>query len=293
MTRGDPLPMWIANGTDATSGSRLLTVPISVSDQTDAAEQAWPFGHAYDVLGLLRADVPISTALNNTARFPYLEPFGAVLPRNRGAGGENDGKPHEIIDGGYFENERLETALELGEWLTREGPKLLKTKAVEPIIVQATASGSAPDPSAAIVRCTDPGLGPHQPASTGELQIFAPLIGLYSVRGGHSAAALRHARDTYCKSPDGKPAHAFSTSIWGARRAAMCRSTGCCPGRWPRRCGRRWTMAATRPSLIGWTRHSTPWPLPRCAGSATNRRPRSKGDRSRGLVTAGCRGPGA
>jgi hypothetical protein len=203
------MPMWIANGTDAATGSRLLTVPISVSDQADAADPAWPFGHAYDVLGLLRADVPISTALNNTARFPYLEPFGAVLSRGVGDSGKSDGRPHEIIDGGYFENEGLETALELGEWLKREGPKLLKTKAVEPIIVQATASGSAPDPSEAIVRCSDPGLGPHQSASTGELQIFAPLIGLYSVRGGHSAVALRYARDAYCTSADGKPAPRF------------------------------------------------------------------------------------
>jgi hypothetical protein len=194
---GQPLPgmpLWLANGTDTTTGSRLMTVPISVPDRTDRIDTAWPFGSAYDVLGLLGADVPISTALNNTARFPYLEPFGLLLPHNE----YPKGKPHEVIDGGYFENEGLQTALELAAWLEHEGPNVVGGRAVEPIIVQATASGTSPNPAMEVVRCGQPGLGPHDAATKGSMQIFAPLIGLYSVRGGHSAVALRQAHDELC-----------------------------------------------------------------------------------------------
>jgi hypothetical protein len=188
-------PIWIVNGTDVTTGNRLLTVPFS-------AKRNWPFDHAYDVLGLLKADVRISTAINNSARFPYLEPFGEVRPD-----GPSDGKQHELVDGGYFDNEGMLTALELAGALGKEtgGPK------VEPIIIQITADA---DPTATIhnvMRCPfdgDDHPGDESPLAPGgnrmSLQVIAPLLGLYDVRTGHSAATLQRARDTYCGGANGK-----------------------------------------------------------------------------------------
>ena len=104
------MPLWFANGTDATTGNRVIAGPIRApADRNDAAP--WPFRGARDFHTLMRADVPISTAVNNTARFPYLEPFREMLPA-----GEK-GQVGSLVDGGYFENEGLQTALELAEWL--------------------------------------------------------------------------------------------------------------------------------------------------------------------------------
>jgi hypothetical protein len=189
------MPIWIANGTDARTGNRLITVPFSPLG-------AWPLEAAGDALARLDADVPISTAINNTARAAYLEPGGALLrAQHSDKDGGNPGTravlDQEIVDGGYFENEGLQTALELAEWLRTVGPGLIAGhRPVEPIIVQATADGVAIDQ---VVRCGGP---PDDPADLGgdqrPLQLLNPGLGLLAVRGGQSAVLLRQVRDRYC-----------------------------------------------------------------------------------------------
>ena len=102
------MPIWIANGTNSNTGNRLLTVPFKMGGEGQ------PFFVATDVLATLGHDVPISTAINNTARFPYLEPAGALE-------WNTDRDNRTIIDGGYFENEGLQTAIELAKWLKQNG----------------------------------------------------------------------------------------------------------------------------------------------------------------------------
>jgi hypothetical protein len=186
------MPIWIANGTDARTGNRLITVPFS-------SRGAWPLEAATDALSLLDADVPISTAINNTARSAYLEPGGALLRVQREGGSNSDARAAvgEVVDGGYFENEGLETALELAEWLRTVGPGLIADhRPVEPIIVQATADGVPVDQ---VVRCDGP---PDDPADLGgdqrALQLLSVALGMLAVRGGQSAVLLRQARDHYC-----------------------------------------------------------------------------------------------
>jgi len=189
------MPIWIANGTDAGTGNRLITVPFSPLG-------AWPLEAAADALALLGADVPISTAINNTARAAYLEPGGELLRAQRADEDRQNASTRvaldqAIVDGGYFENEGLETALELAEWLRTIGPGLIADhRPVEPIIVQATADGVAVDQ---VVRCGGP---PDDPSDLGgdqhPLQLLNPALGLLAVRGGQSAVLLRQARDRYC-----------------------------------------------------------------------------------------------
>ncbi len=179
------MPVWISNGTDTTTGSRVLTAAFGI--------QTWPFGPTFDALGLLGADVPVSTAINNSARFPYLEPFGVMLPNAP----SDKSSPHELIDGGYFENEGLQTALELAAWIRTAGPRLIG-RPVDPIIVQATANGDRGVLPSTIVRCGVDGPGPIAAATRSTWQVLGPLVGLYSVRGGHSASLLREASRAYC-----------------------------------------------------------------------------------------------
>jgi hypothetical protein len=186
------VPVWVLNGTDVTSGGRMLTVPFG-----SQIGMTWPFYASVDLLGLLGADVAISTAINNSARFPYLEPSGEVVSVNAPPHQMHTGAP-EVLDGGVFDNEGLEAAVEIAEWLKRQ---TVNGQPVQPIIVQATANADIGIAVAnSVVRCPDAPVDvpTDPPASPGTLQILAPVIGLYNVRGAHAALLLRHTRDEYC-----------------------------------------------------------------------------------------------
>jgi hypothetical protein len=196
------MPLWIANGTDNSTGARLLTVPFK-------PETGWPFAAAGDVLSILKGDVPISTAIDNTSRFPFLEPSGELLAYWPDGDKSRSLKDRfcdqvrfcgrgstEIIDGGYFENEGLLAALELARWLKTEGSKALGGRAVQPIIIQATATGAPDITPAQVVRFGSPPDDPTAPHfAPAPLEILAPLVGLNAARGGHAAVLLRQARD--------------------------------------------------------------------------------------------------
>jgi hypothetical protein len=174
------VPVWVANGTDAQDGDRILTVPFRLDDPN-------PFRAARDALGILRADVPISTAIHNTARFPYLSPSGELAPP-----GADFWKSYpQVIDGGYFENNGLQTALELVRWLKKAG--------ADPILIGVSADSTVGIAESHIPRCSAKALDPARPDSGSRpLQLLAPLQGVYSARGGHSAVALADAVKLLC-----------------------------------------------------------------------------------------------
>jgi hypothetical protein len=186
------MPVWIINGTDVTSGGRMLTEPFGTQ-----IGMPWPFYATIDLLGLLGADVAISTAINNGARFPYLEPSGEVVSVNDPPRQLHAGAP-ELLDGGMFDNQGLVTALELAEWL--QG-KTVHGQPVEPIIVQASANADIGVAIAnSVVRCPDAPIDvpTDPPPSPRTLQLLAPIMGVYNVRAAHTALLLRHVRDEFC-----------------------------------------------------------------------------------------------
>jgi hypothetical protein len=199
------MPLWFANGTDATTGNRVITAPIAPQGSD---ERSWPFRGARDFHSLMHADVRIETAINNTARFPYLEPFGEML-----SGGDRV-QVGSLIDGGYFENEGLQTALDLAEWLSLRSTA---SRPVLPIIVQATAGGDTSTDSNGVMTCDRASDGPLIPGDGhGLYQILAPLSGLYHVRGGHSAVLLRQAKDNFCRPGKRRFAHFYLPANHGS-----------------------------------------------------------------------------
>ncbi len=153
-------------------------------------------------------DAPVSTAINNTARFPYLEPFGEMLSVTQKRAGS-------LVDGGYFENEGLQTTLDLAEWLAAQPTP---DRPVLPIIVQATGDGEVDVTRTEVMTCDNASDGAFIPDDKhSALQILAPLIGLYHVRGGHSAVLLRQAMTS-----SADPALASCISICRGPRAAPC-----------------------------------------------------------------------
>ena len=184
------MPLWFANGTDATTGNRVITTPIAAPLNAES-KAPWPFRGARDFHVLMHADVSIATAINNTARFPYLEPFGEMLPPGE------ERQVGSLVDGGYFENEGLLTVLELAEWLIDQSQP---GRPVEPIIVQATGDGEPDVRASDIMTCDNASDGAFIPDDKHSAwQILAPLMGLYHVRGGHSAVLLRQAHDACTK----------------------------------------------------------------------------------------------
>lgn len=83
------LPALLLNGTHVATGQRMLHAPVrwTQDDLPDVVDLAW----------LLGADVRLSTAAHDSARFAYVSPAGRLL--------SEDGKDFDhVVDGGYFEN---------------------------------------------------------------------------------------------------------------------------------------------------------------------------------------------
>jgi len=184
-------PVWIANGTDEAAGTRLLTLPVArvAADRQGAAglDPGWPFLASGDALALLDRDVALSTAIDNSARFAYLGPAGEIAPGT------------DIVDGGYFEDTGITTALELVRWLRAVGPAITG-RPVDPVLVAATAD--APLAITATVRCGEPEAGRSLVRWAGGNELLAPLLSLYDVRGGHGATATAAAMAALCADDD-------------------------------------------------------------------------------------------
>jgi len=228
--RGD-VPLWITNGTDVQTGDRLITVPFDLNKERFCTVKKsndttlgglwfadkdkayfgqcnpnnaffWyamgPFLSSYDVLGLMKADIPISTALDNTSRFPFLSPSGELTPPQPRLH-ETSKVAAQIIDGGYFENEGIESAMELARWLRTYG-QALTGRPVYPIVVEATADADKDKQEIDIPRCGN--ARPVNPdvanADSRASQFLVPLNGLTAVRGGHSRAFLQQAMNDFC-----------------------------------------------------------------------------------------------
>lgn len=82
-------PHLLLNGTDAEAGRRLITSTFrfgsKVKDNGDEVVKATGdvlFADADDMLAIARRDVPLSAAVTNSARFPFISPAGRFLYRD-------------------------------------------------------------------------------------------------------------------------------------------------------------------------------------------------------------------
>jgi hypothetical protein len=91
-------PHLLLNGTDVHVGRRLITSTIRFDPEDDL------FPGSEDLMWMLHQDIAASTAVTNSARFPYISPAGRFFLK---------GTPRQVVDGGYFENYGLRTATEL------------------------------------------------------------------------------------------------------------------------------------------------------------------------------------
>ena len=207
------MPLWFANGTDAGTGNRVITTPIQAPSDKNAGFP-WPFRGAGDFHSLMHGDVRIATAINNTARFPYLEPFGEMVPADQDPAAKEK-QVGSLVDGGYFENEGLQTALDLAEWLRQQSTT---DRPVLPIIIEATGDGDSDVNTSDVMTCQVASDGAFIPDTEhGAWQILAPLLGLYHV---HAAVIPRYccARRTTISAMAGRGSSIFICQRTTARQ---------------------------------------------------------------------------
>lgn len=173
-------PIILVNGAGVDSGRRIITSPVVFTGAIDADD-------FHDLAG---ADVRISTAITNGARFPIVSPPGLIRDW-RGP----EFQQH-IVDGGYFDATGMETARELSHALLANHSEL------KPIFLYVHFVGDG-EPAEAVVAPTDASAVAPAPSGSRESfrrttwlqryrnQFVAPLIALFRNRTGYQ----RHFRD--------------------------------------------------------------------------------------------------
>jgi hypothetical protein len=103
------LPVVLLNGASVKTGHRIITSDVALDDtcHTSTVDQRqsppWDLGSmpsTADFFCLTRQPIPLSTAVHNSARFPYISPAGTIWAKDQNG---DTWKADRIVDGGYFE----------------------------------------------------------------------------------------------------------------------------------------------------------------------------------------------
>lgn len=93
----DRFPSLFLNGTLVETGQRAIGSNVRIDNR---------FAYAADMFNLTHADVPMSTAVHNSSRFPFISPVGRMGDRH-------------VADGGYFDNSGASTTSDLVDIVRR------------------------------------------------------------------------------------------------------------------------------------------------------------------------------
>lgn len=207
-TAGSWLPLLLLNGTSVETGRRIIVSDLISTRDSILNGQHSPtalYSAAYDVFELLSSpaplpqwtkchtgdvnsdtgrladapDIRLSTAAALSARFPIISPAGVLRVATQPCYGDR------IVDGGYFENSGLTTALDIAEALKHEN--------VTPIILWVQNDPIMERPNA---------VTPRRPAATPQVGtidegllteafglLAQPIDTILSTREGHGAEA--------------------------------------------------------------------------------------------------------
>ncbi len=158
----DSVPALILNTTRVETGERVLASQIEFGDTGVAGVLS-----TYDIDPQL--DLRLSTAATLSARFPVVSPEGVIAPRTR-----VDSEPgvFRLVDGGYYDNSGLATALALAALVRRD------TDAV-PVVIR-IGYAVAPEQSSAVQWGGRSSVEPWAEA-------LSPVRSLLNARDAHTA----------------------------------------------------------------------------------------------------------
>ncbi len=208
-TEGRPTwPHLFLAGTDVRLGRRVMTSTIRFDDpyngvKNDNNEKTSVFAGTDDLIALLCADVPLSAAVMNAARFPIISPTGQFRDGETCQQSGAAATVRDIVDGGYFDNYGVTAALELARAIHKKAPKLV------PIVVVISDDANIDGDKLAdfVPYCSGAGARQESPdarhsklaraAGVGN-QTLSPLMGLYNLRSGHADIAFRRLQEEFC-----------------------------------------------------------------------------------------------
>jgi hypothetical protein len=180
----DWTPILLLNGTSEKTGRRIITSDIAISPGCGAASsRASDFVSTGDFFCLTRRPVRLSTAIHNSARFPYVSPAGTLWANSSG----HSWKADRIVDGGYFE---VHAAFTTAEVLARVawGSKL------QPVILSLENDIAPPVKASGEEAAFATAVGPEATRMPSDMRyahdLLSPLIGLVSARAGHGDYAM-------------------------------------------------------------------------------------------------------
>ncbi len=119
---GERLPSLFLNSTWVESGKRAIASNLKIDDET--------FGDAVDIFDTVKADMRLSSAVHNSARFTYVSPAGTIRTP-KGVWGH-------LVDGGYYDNSGGSTAVEILDAMEEAAPELWKSKSIIPVVIMIT-----------------------------------------------------------------------------------------------------------------------------------------------------------
>lgn len=182
------LPELLLNGTSMGSGQRLVTTAIDLPrpapELVPAQQRVLLKLPPFDLFDVLCSDIPVSTAANNAARFPLVEPAGRLTLRSDCSDAASPALQHDrIVDGGYFENFGADTArnliLEIAG-LLRGRPSSQRPNLLVVLI------SSDPEVGAILKDSGGPDLGEPPGAFT---DLLGPAYAVYAARTAHGVEA--------------------------------------------------------------------------------------------------------
>ena len=173
-TPGEWRPLMLFNGTSVMTGRRIITSNMKIGGQ---------FPGAFDFHDWTGRDVPLSTAIHNSARFPYLDAAGNI---ERGRDGVILDR---IVDGGYFENFGAATAADVLEQLIQRGAVADRPeqgaggRTIAPIVIQISNDASVPSKTPLGADATKR-VKPISTAFRVLSDVSTPLVAFYDTRAG-------------------------------------------------------------------------------------------------------------
>lgn len=100
-------PSLFLNTTHVETGKRYVTASLVRGDSTPPpGSSSRAMLDSRDLLDIFQSDLPLSTAVHNSARFPFVSPPGRIQRNDSAEFGH-------VVDGGYFENSGLATLREV------------------------------------------------------------------------------------------------------------------------------------------------------------------------------------
>jgi len=182
---GEPWrPILMINGASEQTGRRILTSTLAPHPRLDA----------HDFHQLTGRDIPISSAIHNGARFPWVSPAGTLTREGRP---KAEAQGH-IIDGGYFDSVGIEALRELADAIA-QGPA--RAEPLHIIFVVAAYSGQPQKLADPAARATTSSPSAPLNLAASEIkpvwwlnELLAPARGFFASRDGHGYHMARELR---------------------------------------------------------------------------------------------------